>query len=320
MHLTQFPDIEWLRPTAENNFSHQQDVHNRPLPRQGWPNVILNTRVDAVERKGIKGPFSLFYNLNGTSLVKADGNKITIGQDTFGITNPGQYYDLIIPEGEKTTTFNIHFGEQLYLDVSGSCIQSHQTQLDNGEYVRNIEYHTTVRTYFQVPSIRTCILSLYHAYQPPGECSDLVEETLLAELLVHLKKLTQKHVEGLNQISSLRKTTREELLKRLLLSIEYIHDNYSRPITIDVLSAVSCLSKFHYLRTFKEAFGCTPAQYWQWVRWQKAINMLENSTNSIGEIAMAVGFTEVNAFIKFFSKKQGSSPGAFRKTRISNIG
>lgn len=320
MRLTQFPDIKWLRPTAEDGFSNQRDVNDRRLPHKGWPNVILHTQTGATERNGIKGPFSLFFNLKGSSLVRADHHSIAIGPDTFGITNPGQYYDLIIPERETATTFNIHFSHHLYSGVAVSCGTSHETHLDHGENINTTEPHVMIRTYFQSVIVRNHIRAIYQAHHRPGGCSDVEEELLLSELMIHLQKLTQKNLAGLNSITSLKKATRKELLKRLLLSIEYIHDNYSAPLTIDRLSAVSCLSKFHYLRTFKEAFGCTPSRYWQWVRWQKAMALLENSTLSINEISAEAGFTEVNAFIKFFSRKQGVSPGGFRKAIISNPG
>ena len=315
MLLNQFPNISWLKLTAETNFNKQLDAYQRPLKHEGWPNVILHTTATATERKGIKGPFSLFFNLHGHSHVKAGGRHLKVGTDRFALTNAGQYYDLILPEKQETTTFNIHFGEYLYKEVGTTCTQSHHKQLDNGSNVQDVTTHAVVRTYFIDPVFKNSIQKLQNACVNSTDYTDQIEEVLLTDLLVHLLKITQKNLKGLGQISSLKKTTREELFNRLLRSIEYIHDEYASPLTIEALSTVSCLSKFHFLRTFKEAFGCTPVQYWQWIRLQKAQEMLENSAIPVHEIAMIVGFTEVNSFIRFFKQQLGQPPGAFRRDR-----
>ena len=322
MLLTQFPNIHWLRAQANANFSDQHGVDNTPLPEKGWPNVILNTESGPTERRDIKGPFSLFLNIRGNSKVQAEGKVLSVTEDTFGITNFGQHYDLIIPADRSVTTFNVHFGEQLYFETLQSVLTTQQYQLDNFSHDNQEGLNFFTRTHFrsrEFNRIITRLKDLYRRPQPREEQGE-DEEILLSELLIHLIRQGERDRAGLKNIRSLKRSTQDELMKRLLLAVDYIHDNYHHEVSIDQLSRICCLSKFHFLRTFKEAFGCTPGQYWRSLRLQKAEELLEKTSWPVNDIALAVGFAEVNSFIRFFTQRQGKSPTSFRKERISNFG
>ncbi len=320
MHLTQFPNINWLRAQANSNFSNGQGIDRISLRHKGWPNVILNTATGPAERTGIKGPFSLFLNHHGSSILRAGGSSLSIHEDVFGITNFEQYYDLIIPKGMKTTTFNIHFGEQLYFETLHSATTKPVCQLDNFGHQNYKGLNLHVRTHFRDTAFDRIILQLKELYLPgrDADVQDENENQLLSLLLLHILKLNERDLAGLQSIQSLKASTREELMRRLILSVDYIHDHYRDEVSLDSLSKVSCLSKFHFLRTFKEALGCTPGQYWRSLKLKKAESLLRQTAMTVSDIALEVGFKEVNAFIKFFRQKRKMSPTSFR--RISNFG
>lgn len=56
-----------------------------------------------------------------------------------------------------------------------------------------------------------------------------------------------------------RRATRDELLGRLLRAREYIEDMQGERCSLDELASVACLSRFHFLRLFREVFGLGPA-------------------------------------------------------------
>ena len=320
MYLTQFPNIHWLRAQANSNFANQQGIDRVALPHGGWPNVVLCTEPGETERNSIKGPFSLFLNSRGNSRVRAGGRSLFIHEDVFGVTNFGQYYDLVIPSNIHTTTFNIHFGEQLYFETLRSATESMVCQLDNFDHHTQIGLNMHVRTHFRDSSFNTIILQLQNLYKSSQgiDIQSEREEELLSRLLLHLVMLNEKDLAGLKSINSLKASTRNELMRRLVLSIDYIHGHYKDEVALDRLSETSCLSKFHFLRTFREAFGCTPGQYWRSLKSKKAEKLLMETSLPVSDIALEVGFKEVNAFIKFFRQRHGMSPTSFR--RISNFG
>lgn len=58
-----------------------------------------------------------------------------------------------------------------------------------------------------------------------------------------------------------KRTTRDELIGRLMRARQYIEDVQGEQCSLDRLATVACLSRFHFLRLFKDLFGVGPAAY-----------------------------------------------------------
>src|SRR5688500_13260751 len=85
MIFKDFPDLQWLKKQAEKNFSDKTGWEGRSLPHAGWPTVILNVKTQNINRDNIRGPFTIFTNLSGESLVEVDNRKVKIKEDLFFI-------------------------------------------------------------------------------------------------------------------------------------------------------------------------------------------------------------------------------------------
>ena len=97
---------------------------------------------------------------------------------------------------------------------------------------------------------------------------------------------------------------RPNSLKRAL---EYICDNLDKNITLDELSLVASLSKYHFLRLFKEHYGITPHKYILTQRVNRA-KMLIKKEKNLSIIASKSGFCDQSHFIKSFKKIYGYTP------------
>ncbi len=312
MRLKEFPDIQWLRKQAKNNFQDGRGVNNQPLPQQGWPSVVLNTTSFGAERNGIKGPFSVFLNMKGQSLVKSGGKSITLTEDNLCITNKADFYDLIIPEGQRTNTFNIHFGEMLYHQVLKHSTSTTDQLLNDPFDSRNHPYQTHIKSIWKNERVKSQLQILQAYYNTQNDEEDS-EYELLAELLSTILSNQAATENQSVRINSLKRSTKQELLSRVSLSVDYIHANYKEPISLDELGAIACLSKYHYLRTFKSIHGCTPLQMIAQLRFEKATAMLRQSSLPVTEIAPSLGFSELAAFTRFFKKMSGQTPSTIRK-------
>lgn len=311
MLLDQFPDISWLKTQIKSGFSglpgHLRNGNN------GWPSVVLSAKAMGVERIDIKGPFSLFLNLSGESTIEADRKSLRIGTDSFGITNLDQNYSLTTPSAVITKTFNIHFEKRLFIETLTSLKGEHEQQLD-APFTVNATHHTFVKTMFRDKAFNQSIAQLASFYKNNMSSNGKeTEDYYLQQVLIQVMRDTQKTNKGLLSISSLKRSTREELIRRLLIAKDYIHEHYARPISLDELSLQCALSKYHFLRTFKEAFGITPNQYIKKIRLEKARQLLETTHLTIRTISEQLGFEEPNSFSKFFLLSQKKSPGDYRK-------
>ena len=64
--------------------------------------------------------------------------------------------------------------------------------------------------------------------------------------------------------------------------------------------------------TFKNVTGCTIADYLTKYRMHKAIEMLKDCRNRVGEVAEAVGYRDFAYFSYTFKKIIGLSPSEFQ--------
>ena len=92
----------------------------------------------------------------------------------------------------------------------------------------------------------------------------------------------------------------------------YIDKNVYSPITIDELSKLIYKSDAQTIRIFKKQYGVTPYDYYMESRIKKAVQMLENTSFSVKEIAFRLGFGDEHYFSGIFKKKTGKKPTDFR--------
>lgn len=96
-------------------------------------------------------------------------------------------------------------------------------------------------------------------------------------------------------------------------TIRYIEENYHNPLTLEDLAEEVMLSRYAFIRMFKQYSDKTPIQYVNHVRIQRACKLLVLTNKPIKEIAGLVGYANANYFNKAFRKAMGMSVGSFRK-------
>lgn len=313
MLLKQFPDIHWLREQAKTSFNNQKAVNNKRLANQGWPSVVLNTKSFGAERTDIIAPFSLFLNLSGKTLLRSDRAEVALTTDNFCLVNKGHTYDLIIPE--NATTFNIHFGDSLFTEVLATFQNKSNQLLDAPIDSNHDNSDFKIKSVWKDEPLKKSLIDLELFYQRNDldEFGDHREYELLSEILSQLLSQQSKSLSRPPSVSSTKASTRTELASRLTRSVDYIHAHYHESISLDQLSVVACLSKYHYLRTFKEVFHCTPQQMIAKCRLEKAKSLVLSTNMSLSDIAISVGFSELAAFSRFFNRTMGISAQGYRK-------
>ena len=93
----------------------------------------------------------------------------------------------------------------------------------------------------------------------------------------------------------------------------YITKHFAQKLSLDELSCIFNLDKFHFLRLFKRYTGYTPHEYLISVRIHQAKQLLRSTNDAISEIAAQVGIDHTGHFINLFKNSMGMTPGAFRK-------
>jgi AraC family transcriptional regulator len=308
MILREFPNLSWLKQQAEQSFSDRRAWDGRPLPRGGWPTVILNVETRQTYRNNIRGPLSLFTNITGESTVETGSKRVRIKENFFYVSNQAQHYTLEINDLNPTQTFNIHFGEYFADQVFQSLTKSPSELLENKFEVplEGMAFHNTL--HHRHTFLDRILRDIHSQKDPSALWLEEKLQTLLTELLKEETKLqkTQQY------LPVLKSSTRQEIFKRLLHATDFIYAYFDQDISLDDLASISCLSKFHFLRLFKIAFQKTPHQFITEVRIRRSQELLKHTTLEVKAIAKSVGFFDSSSFSRAFHQHVGVYPTHFK--------
>lgn len=104
----------------------------------------------------------------------------------------------------------------------------------------------------------------------------------------------------------------------ILKAQNHMEIRYAEPLNVAMLAELSAMSERNFKRRFKKATGDTPNEYLQRLRVEQAKHRLETGTESIENIADAVGYKDVPYFRQVFKQLTGMTPNAYRgKLRVA---
>ncbi|MGN6104504.1 MAG: helix-turn-helix domain-containing protein, partial [Kofleriaceae bacterium] len=84
----------------------------------------------------------------------------------------------------------------------------------------------------------------------------------------------------------------------------------------DELARRAGLSRFHFVRRWREAFGVTPHEDLTRLRIARAKALLAGDRASITEICLEVGFSSLGSFSTLFAERTGCPPSAWRRRYV----
>lgn len=96
--------------------------------------------------------------------------------------------------------------------------------------------------------------------------------------------------------------------------LRYLHDHYTQPITRKTIAkAVGC-NESYLSHVFTDTFDLTLTDYIASLRVGDALEMLTNTTQSVSQIALSLGFGSIRSFNRAFLSRMRMSPTAYRNT------
>jgi transcriptional regulator GlxA family with amidase domain len=96
--------------------------------------------------------------------------------------------------------------------------------------------------------------------------------------------------------------------------------DFAGPLDLDRLAAESGFSKFHFARSFKDAYGETPTQYLTRRRVERAKDLLRHANLTVTEICMLVGFSSLGSFSSRFTELVGGAPSTYQRRWADEAG
>jgi AraC-like DNA-binding protein len=96
-------------------------------------------------------------------------------------------------------------------------------------------------------------------------------------------------------------------------TIDFVASNLAAELSLTELAQLAQLTVGRYTAAFRRATGCSPIEYFNRLRIQRACELLRTTVNSVQEIAAEVGYADPYYFSRAFKKLIGCSPITFRK-------
>ena len=94
---------------------------------------------------------------------------------------------------------------------------------------------------------------------------------------------------------------------------EYIWTNYNKDMTLNNLAKAVGISPYYLSHLFRKEMGISFLEYLTSVRLSIAKNLLINTTMTVMDICLEVGYQDPSHFAKMFKKKEGVHPTEYRK-------
>jgi AraC-like DNA-binding protein len=104
--------------------------------------------------------------------------------------------------------------------------------------------------------------------------------------------------------------------RRLHRVLEFIDNHCDRPLSVEALAEVACLSKSHFARFFKAATGMSPHRLISERRIAYAKQLLEDPKKPVLNVALVCHFSSHANFCKTFRRVTGMTPGQYRASAI----
>jgi len=238
-------------------------------------------------------------------------------------------YEFLIP---ITAVPYLSYEGSMFLGESGMVYPVQSGRVHGVSYtVENISYiHITVSKDF----LETTIEKLYgletkefnYEFEATSRLNILIDlfkiEASVAltceETLNHLAALIciELAICGLSSRKITKHNTKYPTIRTIKETADYIINNLSTNICIDDLASLCNLSRFHYIRLFKQCLGETPYSYLIKARLSKAKLLLANTKLSITEVGLRCGFSSPNRFSEVFKEKNKTSPTSYRKLHL----
>ena len=100
--------------------------------------------------------------------------------------------------------------------------------------------------------------------------------------------------------------------RHLLRAKDLADARYFERLDVDDMARAAGLSRAHFSREFRRAFGDSPHAYLLTRRLERAAALLRTTDRSVADICMSVGLLSVGSFTSSFKRAYGDTPTAYR--------
>jgi AraC-like DNA-binding protein len=100
--------------------------------------------------------------------------------------------------------------------------------------------------------------------------------------------------------------------RHLLRAKDLADARYAEALGVDDMARAAGLSRAHFSREFRAAFGESPHTYLLTRRMERAAALLRTTDRSVTDVCFSVGLQSIGSFTTSFKRTYGLTPSAYR--------
>ena len=305
-----------LLRTLSDHASASVEAQLSSDPRWGRESCVMLRRARRAELGSRIHTLSVHAAWGGTEICRVGGREIGVDDDNFLILNHGRSYSSSLRATQPMESLVICFSPELAQAACGAMAVSFERALADGpavafaepEFVENLQPHDRCVT---------PVLRFIRAHALQGVDDESWYEEQLHFLLERMQRHRSEVLERVNALRLARAPTRREVSRRIGYATDFMQTHYARPIDLDEIAKVACLSKYHFLRLFALVHGMTPFSYLQRKRARVALRLLRTTAFTVAEVACSVGFGQRTTVLRQIRRWTGLRPLQIRTAGVS---
>ena len=243
-------------------------------------------------------PFTeIFFITHGNGIMEIDSIDVAVKEGDLIIINPN------CPHTEKSSYNRMDQLEYIVFAINNLALANKSLPTLNGDdpnptyyKIMNLNNNKSVILYY--------LNTLVHEVEEKQANYELACKSILTLFIIYISRNTE---------STLLIADNPEKLNIECVKIKnYIDSHYSENITLDILSNLSYVNKFHLVHLFTKQMGISPINYLINKRIEESKNLLTTTNYSIRDISTIVGFSNSSYFSQMFKKFTGDSQRTYK--------
>jgi len=236
-----------------------------------------------------KEDYLLIYTCSGRGNLEYEDFNYDLRKGSIALIDCRKYHSYRTHPFLATKDWNIY-----WMHFSGSSSAYYYKALfgagfqiiyNDDDYLLTSQFEKLLQD-FDKPGLTTCF-----------RLSDYVSHILLGLIELRLSSEQKNH-------------SHQKLLET---ATDFIRENYHSKITIEDMASSVSISKYYFIKLFKQHMCVTPYEFLISCRMVEAKKLLRGSNLSVTKISEMVGFNDECHFIRMFKKHTGWTPLNYRK-------
>lgn len=230
--------------------------------------------------------------IEGQNLPYHDNMLSVLPQNTLHTTNSGEQ--------------GICFWEYLFVDVEGFFRTYYRDDVRKAEHMAaNVAKAAWLLTGEEALPFYRLVEAIMEEERDRKHNSSEVTNGILCALLL---LIARKNV-GASDLPA----GNYSKMRRIMDALRYLELHYQNEMAIETIASVCHMSETHFRRQFRACMHMTPLAYLNFLRVEKACELLRRTDYSVELIAEKTGFQSQSSFIRNFKEYVGKTPYQWKK-------